>query len=342
MTRKLRHLFLGACLFSAPAFLPLLADGEGAPMPDTATAESRKAPDVSEDELITMVGFMTAQGGRIGSLELDGAQIATLADGLRAAVAEEAAPGDFPRKEIRAAFGEVQARAKAVQSGEEDLPSVSDDALRKLGIVMVMQSGLQQLGFGPEAADLVRKGFMKGAKAGGMTPEMEAKMPAFREFIRERAESAEAARKKQNAAVAEENIAEGEAFLESVSEEEGVESTDSGLYYKITEKGDGEKPTMEDSVLVHYKGTLVDGTQFDSSYDRGQPAEFPLNGVVPGFGEGLTKVAEGGAITLYIPSELGYGNNPRPGGPIEPGDTLIFECELIAVNPGSGDSSEDG
>ena len=89
------------------------------------------------------------------------------------------------------------------------------------------------------------------------------------------------------------------------------------------------------TVTFHYKGTLTDGTEFDSSYDRGDPAEFPLNGVVPGFGEGLTKVGVGGKIILYIPSELGYGNSPRPGGVIKPGDTLIFECELLEINPGS-------
>ena len=91
---------------------------------------------------------------------------------------------------------------------------------------------------------------------------------------------------------------------------------------------------MTDSVLVHYKGTLIDGTQFDSSYDRGAPATFRLNQVVKGFGEGLTKVGAGGRIILYMSSELGYGNSPRPGGVIKPGDSLIFECELLEVDPG--------
>ena len=114
-----------------------------------------------------------------------------------------------------------------------------------------------------------------------------------------------------------------------------MESTESGLHYKVLNAGDAEQmPTMDDTVLVHYKGTRIDGTQFDSSYDRGEPATFPLRGVVPGFGEGLTKVGVGGKIMLYIPSELGYGGeSPRPGGAIEPGDTLVFECELIEINP---------
>ncbi|MDH5242194.1 MAG: FKBP-type peptidyl-prolyl cis-trans isomerase, partial [Gammaproteobacteria bacterium] len=83
-----------------------------------------------------------------------------------------------------------------------------------------------------------------------------------------------------------------------------------------------------------YKGTLIDGTQFDSSYDRGAPATFRLNQVVKGFGEGLTKIGAGGKIILYIPSDLGYGNSPRPGGVIKPGDSLIFECELLEVDAG--------
>ena len=102
----------------------------------------------------------------------------------------------------------------------------------------------------------------------------------------------------------------------------------------MLEAGKEARATLEDTVLVHYKGTLIDGTQFDSSYDRGQAASFPLNGVVPGFGEGLTKIGEGGKV-FAIPSALGYGDNPRAGGPIGPGDTLIFECELIKINPSS-------
>jgi FKBP-type peptidyl-prolyl cis-trans isomerase len=90
---------------------------------------------------------------------------------------------------------------------------------------------------------------------------------------------------------------------------------------------------MSDTVRVHYKGTRIDGTVFDSSYKRSQPADFSLQGVVPGFAEGLTKVGEGGKIILFIPSDLAYGNNPRSNGIIQPGDTLIFECELIKINP---------
>jgi len=96
-------------------------------------------------------------------------------------------------------------------------------------------------------------------------------------------------------------------------------------------KGKGPSPTMKNTVRLHYHGTLIDGTVFDSSVDRGQPASFPMGGVIKGFSGGLTKTQVGGKVKIYIPSELGYGDNPRPGGKIKPGDTLIFECELLEI-----------
>ena len=161
----------------------------------------------------------------------------------------------------------------------------------------------------------------------------------FQSFIQERVQSAQAEQEAAAASAAGGNIEAGKAYIEKLkAEDKAVQSTESGLHYKVIKAGDAKQmPTMEDTVLVHYKGTRIDGTQFDSSYDRGQPATFPLNGVVPGFGEGLTKVGVGGKIMLYIPSDLGYGNSPRPGGAIQPGDTLVFECELIEVNPGQSE-----
>ena len=170
--------------------------------------------------------------------------------------------------------------------------------------------------------------------------------PEFQAFMQPRAEAAQAeaaaAQAEQQATAeaagaeaAQENIAAGKAYINNMQGDEDLQSTDSGLYFKVVEPGEGDRPSLTDTVLVHYKGTRIDGTTFDSSYDRGEPATFPLNGVVAGFGEGLTKIAAGGKIILYIPSDLGYGNTPRPGGEIQPGDTLVFECELIEINPGS-------
>jgi FKBP-type peptidyl-prolyl cis-trans isomerase len=162
---------------------------------------------------------------------------------------------------------------------------------------------------------------------------MQAKLSAFQEFIQKRVTVLQAKMAAEAETIAAERTAAAKVFFEELALDPEVQKSESGLYYKILESGAYEKPTLEDTVLVNYKGTLIDGDQFDSSYDRGEPAKFPLNAVVPGFGEGLTKIGVGGKIILYIPSELGYGNSPRPGGKIKPGDALIFECELIEVNP---------
>lgn len=131
---------------------------------------------------------------------------------------------------------------------------------------------------------------------------------------------------------AEANQAEGEAFLAANAEKDGVIVTDSGLQFEVVEQGDGPKPASAGAkVRVHYTGTLIDGTKFDSSVDRGQPAEFYLNQVIPGWTEGLQLMNTGSKYRFYIPSDIAYGANPRPGGPIGPNATLIFDVELIEI-----------
>ncbi len=126
------------------------------------------------------------------------------------------------------------------------------------------------------------------------------------------------------------NIEEGKKFLEENAKKEGVKTTKSGLQYQVLTEGKGEKPKASDRVSVHYKGTLLDGSVFDSSYERGQPATFPLNAVIPGWTEGLQLMPVGSKYKLFIPSELGYGE--RGAGPkIGPNATLVFEVELLAV-----------
>jgi len=286
---------------------------------------------VSEAELVELVGYLTAQGGGVATLKLDEVGIAAMSVGLGKGLSGELTIQDFPQDAMQAAFGQAQARAEAVQAEEAELPAIDPDGLEVIGLAMVAQSGLAQLGFGADDASAIVKGFITGASVTEPDPSIEAKMPAFQEFIQARVSVAQAAAAAPAAAAAAEGIAVSKAFFAELAADTEVQSTESGLHYKVLEPGSDAKPTMEDAVLVHYKGTLIDGTQFDSSYDRGAPAEFPLNGVVQGFGEGLTKIGAGGKIILYIPSELGYGNNPRPGGVIKPGDTLIFECELVEI-----------
>jgi FKBP-type peptidyl-prolyl cis-trans isomerase FklB len=126
------------------------------------------------------------------------------------------------------------------------------------------------------------------------------------------------------------NIEEGKKFLDENSAKEGVVVLPSGLQYKITKAGSGVKPTDKDTVEVHYRGTLLDGTEFDSSYSRGETATFPLNGVIRGWTEGLQQIGEGTQATFYIPDSLAYGERGS-GQKITPNATLIFEVELIQV-----------
>ena len=132
-------------------------------------------------------------------------------------------------------------------------------------------------------------------------------------------------------ALGQKNIQEGKVFLEANAKKEGIVTLPSGLQYQIITQGTGPKPTAKDQVTVQYKGTFIDGTEFDSSYKRGKPATFPLDGVIKGWTEGLQLLNEGGKMKLFVPSDLGYGPSGR--GNIEPSKTLIFEVELLKVNP---------
>jgi len=133
----------------------------------------------------------------------------------------------------------------------------------------------------------------------------------------------------KQAEVAKKNKAEGEAFLAENKKKEGVKALPSGLQYKVIKAGTGKKPKSNDMVTVNYRGTLIDGTEFDSSYKRGQPATFQVNGVIPGWTEALQLMEEGAKWQLFIPSNLVYGE--RGQGPIGPNSTLIFEVELISI-----------
>lgn len=126
------------------------------------------------------------------------------------------------------------------------------------------------------------------------------------------------------------NLEEGTAFLAENAKKEGVVTLESGLQYEIITEGDGPRPTLEDQISVHYKGTLIDGTEFDSSYQRGQPATFAVTGVIAGFTEALMLMNVGSHYRFFIPSDLAYGEAGR-GGPIGPNTLLIFEMELIEI-----------
>jgi FKBP-type peptidyl-prolyl cis-trans isomerase FklB len=143
-------------------------------------------------------------------------------------------------------------------------------------------------------------------------------------------------RKKQEAKMlvqGEANKKEGEAFLAENKTKDGIVTLPSGLQYKILKEGTGAKPAATDTVVCNYKGTLLDSTEFDSSYKRGQPATFPVSGVIKGWTEALQLMPVGSKWQLFIPSELAYGARGGPGGGIGPNATLLFEVELMSIQP---------
>lgn len=138
-----------------------------------------------------------------------------------------------------------------------------------------------------------------------------------------------AAQQKERKEKAQKNLADGKAFLSENGKKEGVKILSSGLQYRVIKEGTGVKPKATDTVTVHYRGTLINGTEFDSSYKRGEPATFRADRVIPGWKEALQLMKEGAKWQLFIPSDLAYGE--RGGGPIEPNSTLIFDVELISI-----------
>ncbi len=124
---------------------------------------------------------------------------------------------------------------------------------------------------------------------------------------------------------------EGEAFLAENAKKEGITTTPSGLQYEVINEGNGKSPSETSNVTVHYHGTLIDGSVFDSSVSRGEPATFGVNQVIKGWTEALQLMKEGDKYRLYIPQELAYGANPHPGGPIKPYMPLVFDVELLEV-----------
>ncbi|HEX8503828.1 MAG TPA: FKBP-type peptidyl-prolyl cis-trans isomerase [Hymenobacter sp.] len=156
-------------------------------------------------------------------------------------------------------------------------------------------------------------------------------MQAAMQQLQEQMGGAEDEDDNQNPNSVNNNKAEGEAFLAENANKPGVKTLPSGLQYEVLTEGAGKKPGLSSSVTTHYHGTLINGTVFDSSYQRGQPATFPVNGVIAGWTEALQLMGEGSKYRLYIPSDLAYGK--RGAGRDIPGDTaLIFDVELLKVN----------
>jgi len=190
---------------------------------------------------------------------------------------------------------------------------------------MSIGTGMHRQGIPVDPA-LVSRGF-RDAMAGGKTllteDEMKAALQQLQTDVRKTQEA------KAHAA-GETNRKTGDAFLAANKSKEGVVTLPDGLQYKVLTEGSGPKPTANDTVTVNYRGTLIDGKEFDSSYKRGQPASFPVGGVIKGWTEALQLMPVGSKWQLFIPPDLGYGDHP-PSPDIGPGDTLVFEVELLSI-----------
>jgi len=173
--------------------------------------------------------------------------------------------------------------------------------------------------------------FARGAKdvMGGKEPMLDE--TALRAAVQELQAKAGAARQAKMKVEAEANSAKGNAFLAENKDQEGVVETASGLQYKILTAADGPKPTKTDRVKIHYTGTTLDGTVFDSSVERGTPATFGVSQVIPGFTEALLLMSPGAKYKVWIPDNLGYGLNVRPGSKFGPNDLLVFEIEMLEI-----------
>ncbi len=175
--------------------------------------------------------------------------------------------------------------------------------------------------------DLFIQGFVNGSDSTDIQIDQAKAQELVRNYFQKKQQEEMAKRKEEG----EKNKAEGEKFLAENKNKDGVKTTESGLQYIVLKEGTGAQPTTDSKVKVHYHGTLLDGTVFDSSVDRGEPTEFGVTQVIKGWTEGLQLMKEGAKYKFFIPQDLAYGANPRPGGAIKPYATLVFDVELLEV-----------
>ncbi|MBT3347046.1 MAG: FKBP-type peptidyl-prolyl cis-trans isomerase [Thiotrichales bacterium] len=188
--------------------------------------------------------------------------------------------------------------------------------------------GLQ---LGQQVSQQLFEGFNLDALVTGIKDVFDKKPMRFDDKVMQAAFEAINSKAQAGAAnAAEGNKVAGKTFLDENAKKDGITTTDSGLQYEVITEGSGAKPAPSDIVVTHYHGSLIDGTVFDSSIDRGEPAKFPVNGVIPGWIEALQLMATGSKWRLYISSDLAYGDQGSPPV-IQPGATLIFDIELLEI-----------
>lgn len=224
------------------------------------------------------------------------------------------------------AVGVALAIAVPAFAAEDSPPfkSEKDKISYSIGINIGTSFKEQSLDLDPEWVGKGIRDAVGGGKALLTDAEVEKILTAFQQQMRTKTEA-------EMKTKAETNKKEGDSFLAENKKKPGVVTLPSGLQYKVITTGKGAKPKKGDNVTTHYRGTLINGTEFDSSIKRGQPASFPVDGVIPGWTEALQLMPVGSKWQLFVPSELAYG--PRAvGGVIGPNSTLIFEVELLSIN----------
>ena len=213
--------------------------------------------------------------------------------------------------------------ASQVNAADKALESKKDKISYIIGYDIGSNFKKQAVDVDPDIIVRGMKDALKGDKGVLSDEEVKEIMTAFnKELMEKRAEEAKV--------TGEKNKKEGDAFLAENMKKDGVKTLPSGLQYKVITEGTGKSPKATDTVTVNYRGTLIDGTEFDSSYKRGQPTSFPVNGVIKGWTEALQLMKEGGKWQLFIPSSLAYGDR-AVGNAIGPNATLIFDVELMSI-----------
>jgi FKBP-type peptidyl-prolyl cis-trans isomerase len=260
------------------------------------------------------------------------------ASGARAA--EPQKPADAKAKPAQAAAPATAAPAQAAPAAPAAPPSagagwpLQDKAGYIIGLNLGNNLRQQEI---PVTADQIIKGLRDGlgnAKAQLTDEEIQATMSEFQQQLM-------AKQQEKMKSVGEKNKKEGDAFLAANKSKPGVKTTASGLQYQVLTEGTGPTPKPTDKVTVNYKGQLLDGKVFDSSYDRGQPVTFGVNQVIPGWVEGLQLMKTGSKYKLFIPSSLAYGENGA-GGDIGPNAVLQFEVEMVKIEPGDAPAANPG
>jgi len=217
----------------------------------------------------------------------------------------------------------VTMTAGVASAAEKEMESMTDKVSYLIGRQIGQSFARDELKLN---FDVLVKG-MKEAVAGqeSSIPQEEASQ-IMKQFQQEMTAKAS----KRNSGASAKNVEAGKAFRDAYAKKDGVKTTESGLMYRVITAGKGKKPAATDTVKTHYRGTLVDGTEFDSSYSRGEPASFPVSGVVKGWQEALPMMTVGSKWELVLPAELAYGD--RGAGPkIGAGSTLVFEIELLEI-----------